>query len=181
MNCAECGKEIVDETSSFCAYCGNSFDVKKNKLELLGSAAILLVIAATFAATLGVIGLLNYQAYVAAAPLTYAQNVNYFMSIGVFSEAEYLATFLGFLIFGIINIVAFIPGLIGGFFALFKKRYRFSLISSIIVLCSSLTTFIIIWYYGYGYADIVLMSEIPMLVFSFLSIFLIKKSKKDFV
>ncbi len=176
MNCAECGKEIVDETSSFCAYCGNSFDVKKNKLELLGSAAILLIIAATFAATLGVIGLLNYQANVAA----YATNVDYYISIGV-SEAEYIATFLGFLLFGIINVVAFIPGIIGGFFSLLKKRFRFSLISSIIVLCSSLATFIIIWYYGYGYADIVLMSEIPMLVFSFLSIFLINKSKKEFI
>jgi len=175
MNCAECGKEIIDETSSFCAYCGNPFDVKKNKPELLGSAAILLLIAATFAVTLGVIGLLNYQANIAA----YAANAEYYLSIGV-GEAEYMATFLGFLLFGIINIVAFIPGMIGGLFAVFKKRFRFSLISAIIVLCSSLVTFIIIWYYGYGYADIVLMSEIPMVVFSLLSIFFIVKSKKEF-
>ena len=176
LNCVECGKEIVDETSSFCAYCGNPFDSKKNKSEFLGIATILLIIASTFAATLGIIGLLNYQTNVAA----YTTNIDYYLSIGV-GEAEYMATFLGFLLFGIINVIAFIPGMIGGFLSLLKKRFRFSLISSIIVLCSSLATFIIIWYYGYGYADIVLMSEIPMLVFSFLSIFLINKSKKDFV
>jgi DNA-directed RNA polymerase subunit RPC12/RpoP len=65
LNCADCGKEIIDEDSSFCAYCGNPFESKKNKTELLGGAAILIIIAATFTLALGVIGLMNYQATVA--------------------------------------------------------------------------------------------------------------------
>ncbi|MCW3997498.1 MAG: zinc ribbon domain-containing protein [Candidatus Bathyarchaeota archaeon] len=164
MNCAECGKEIIDEDSSFCAYCGNPFDSKKNKTELLGEGAILLIIAATFTLTIGIIGLMNYQATVA-----------YIASVG-----GDIAPYLGFLLFGFIDIIMFIPGLLGGLSALFKRRFKFSFIAAILVLCSSLATFIIIQYYAYGYADIVLFSEIPILVFSILSIFLINKSKTEF-
>ena len=164
LNCVECGKEIVDETSSFCAYCGNSFDSKKNKLELISSAAILLIIAATFTAAMGIISLINYQA-----------TADYFSQVG-----GDISVYFGFLIFGIINVIACIPGLIGGLFTLFKKRYKFSLISAIVVLGSALVTFMIIEYYAYGYADSVLILEISILVFSFLSIFLINKSKMEF-
>ena len=164
LNCAECGKEIVDETSSFCAYCGNPFDSKKNKSELISSAAILLIIAATFTAAMGIIGLINYL-----ATLDYVSQVGGDISV-----------YLGFLIFGIFNVIACIPGLIGGLCTLFKKRYKFSLISAIVVLASALVTFMIIEYYAYGYADSVLILEISILVFSFLSIFLINKSKMEF-
>ncbi len=164
LNCVDCGKEIVDENSSFCAYCGNPFGSKKNKSELLSGAAILLIIASTFSAVIGVIGLMNYQATVA-----------YYSQVG-----GDISVYLGFLIFGIINLIAFIPGLIGGLSVLFKKRQKFSLISSILVLGSALSTIIIIEYYAYGYADSVLFSQISIIVFSFLSIFLIKKSKTEF-
>ena len=164
LNCANCGKEIVDENSSFCAYCGNPFDSKKDKTELLGGAAILLIIAATYTAVIGVIGLINYQATIA-----------YISQVG--GDAS---IYLGFLLFGIINLIAFVPGLIGGLFVLFKKRQKFSLISAILVLGSALATIIIIEYYAYGYADSVLILEISILVFSFLSIFLINKSKMEF-
>jgi hypothetical protein len=164
LNCADCGKEIIDEDSSFCAYCGNPFESKKNKTELLGGAAILIIIAATFTLALGVIGLMNYQATVA-----------YYTSIG-----GDIAPYLGFLLFGLIDIILAIPGLLGGVSALFKRRYKFSFIAAILVLSSSLATFIIIEFYAYGYADIVLFSEIPILVFSILSILLINKSKSEF-
>lgn len=164
LNCVKCGKEIVDENSSFCAYCGNPFDSKKDKTELLVGAAILLIIAATFTAVIGVIGLVNYQ-----ATMAYINQVGGDASI-----------YLGFLIFGIINLIAFIPGLMGGLFVLFKKRQKFSLISAIIVLSSALATILVIEYYAYGYADSVLFSQISIIVFSFLSIFLIKKSKTEF-
>ncbi|GAG58887.1 unnamed protein product, partial [marine sediment metagenome] len=51
---------------------------------------------------------------------------------------------------------------------------------AIIVLGSALATILIIEYYAYGYADSVLFSQISIIVFSFLSIFLIKKSKTEF-
>jgi hypothetical protein len=164
LNCAECGKEIMDEDSSFCAYCGNPFDSKKNKSVLLGGAANLLILAATFTLSIGIIGLMNYQATVA-----------YYSSIG-----GDIAPYLGFLLFGLIDIIMFIPGLLGSLSALFKRRFKFSFITAILVLCSSLATFTIIQFYAYGYADIVLFIEIPILVFSILSIFLIYKSKTEF-
>jgi hypothetical protein len=165
LNCAECGKEIIDEDSSFCAYCGNPFDSKNNKTELLGGAAILLIIAATFALALGIIGLIIYY----QATAVYSA-----------STAGDIAPYLGFLLFGLINIIMFIPGFLGGLSSLFKRRFKFSFIAAILVLCSSLATFIIIQFYAYGYIDIVLISEIPILVFSILSIFLISKSKVEF-
>ena len=176
LNCAECGKEIVDESSSFCAYCGNSFDLKKSNRELLSTAAILLIISSVFALVFGAIGILNFQ----AAPASYAANAQYYASINV-TEADFMATYLGFLFFGVTNVIAFIPGFLGGISTLFKKSYKISLITSIVVLFSSIVTFIIIQYYAYGYSDSVLFSEIPMLIFSILSIFLITKAKKEFV
>ena len=123
----------------------------------------------------GVIGLLNYQ----TGPASYAANAQYYASIGL-TEADFLASYLGFLFFGILNVATFVPGFIGGTSTLFKKSYKLSLISAIIVFCASVVSFIIIWFYGYGYSDIVLFSEIPILVFSILSIFLVIKSKQEF-
>jgi hypothetical protein len=165
LNCAECGKEINDENSSFCAYCGASFDSKKKNPGLLVGSAILLILAATFTAGIGVIGIINYQATAA-----------YIIEVG-----GDISIYFGFLLFGIIDLIAFVPGLLGGTSTLFKKSYKLSLITAIIVFCSSIANFIIIEYYAYGYADIVLFSEIPILIFSILSIFLITKSKEEFV
>jgi hypothetical protein len=166
----------MDETSNYCAYCGNPFDSKEQKVNLSNSSATFLILSSVFTLVFGIIGLLNYQ----AGPASYAANAQYYSSIGV-TEADFLASYLGFLFFGILNVAAFVPGFIGGTSTLFKKSYRLSLITAIIVFCASIASFIIIWYYGYGYSDIVLFSEIPIIVFSILSIFLILKSKQDFI
>ena len=175
MECSKCGKEIIDENSSFCAYCGNPFDSVEQKVKLANSSATFLVFSSVFSLVLGVIGLLNYL----AAPANYAANAQYYASIGL-TEADFLANYLGFLFFGILNVAVFVPGFIGGTSALFKKNYKLSLTSAIIVFCASLGSLIIIWFYGYGYSDIVLFSEIPILIFSILSTYLLIKSKPEF-
>ena len=175
MECSNCGKEIIDENSSYCAYCGNPFDSTKQIVKLSNSSATFLIFSSVFTLVLGVIGILNYQ----AAPANYAANAQYYASIGL-TEADFLANYLGFLFFGILNVAVFVPGFIGGLSTLFKKNYKLSLISSIIVFCASIASLIIIWFYEYGYSDIVLFSEIPIFVFSILSTYLVIKSKREF-
>lgn len=175
MECSKCGKEIIDEKSSYCAYCGNPFDSTEKKVKLSNNSAIFLIFSSVFSLVLGVIGLLNYL----AAPANYAANAQYYASIGV-TEADFLANYFGFLLFGILNVAVFVPGFIGGTSTLFKKNYKLSLISAIIVFGISIASLIVIWFYGYGYSDIVLFSEIPILIFSVLSIFLMIKSKQEF-
>ena len=175
LECSKCGKEIIDENSSYCAYCGNPFDSTKQIRTLSISAGIFLIISSVFSLVLGFIGLLNYF----VAPETYAANAQYYASIGL-TEADFLANYLGFLFFGILTVAVFVPGFIGGTSTLFNKNYKLSLTSTIIVFCASIASLIIIWFYGYGYSDAVLFSEIPILVFSILSTFLVIKSKREF-
>ena len=64
LSCANCGKEILDKESSFCAYCGTRFDSKPLGSDLTTGAGILAIIAATFSIGVGVLGIIYYQSYV---------------------------------------------------------------------------------------------------------------------
>jgi hypothetical protein len=49
------------------------------------------------------------------------------------------------------------------------------------VLASGVFTFILEWHYVLGYSDGIVVSAVPMIVFSLASIFLLLKAKKTFV
>jgi len=164
LNCAKCGKEILDEASSFCAYCGNPFDSKPKGSDLLTGAGILAIIAATFSGAIGTIGIITYQSY-----------ISYLNSIGADTS---LGT--GFLLFGIFALISSIFGVAGGMLALARKRFKFSFLGILLVLASALFTFIVIERYQYGYVDVMVLSEISTVVFSLTSTIFVAKSKTEF-
>lgn len=164
LNCAKCGKEILDKESSFCAYCGIPFDSKPKSSDLATGAGILAIIAATFSGALGTIGIVNYQSYIA-----------YYTSYGYDTSGS-----IGFLLFGVFALVSSIFGVAGGMLALTRKRFKFSVLGILLVLASAVFTFIAVWQYQYGYTEVMLLSEISMGVFSVASAVFVVKSKTEF-
>ena len=164
MNCAKCGKEIRDEESSFCAYCGNPFDPKMKSADLATGAGILATIAATFSGAIGTIGIVTYQSSVA-----------YYTSLGYDTS-----TYIGFLLLGVFALISSVFGVAGGMLALTRKRFNFSVLGILLVLASALFTFIVIERYQYGYTDVIMLSEISIVVFSLASAILVFKSKTEF-
>jgi hypothetical protein len=164
LNCAKCGKEILDEESSFCAYCGNPFDSKVKSADLATGAGILATIAGTFSAAVGTIGI-----------VTYYSSVSYYASLGYDTS-----TYMGFLLLGVFALISSVFGVAGGMLALTRKRFKFSVLGILLVLASVLFTLIVIEQYQYGYTDIIMLSEISIAVFSIASAILVVKSKKEF-
>jgi hypothetical protein len=164
LKCAKCGKEILDEESSFCAYCGTPLDSKPKSSDLATGAGILATIAGTFSGAVGTIGIVNYQSSVA-----------YYASLGYDTS-----TYMGFLLFGVFALISSVFGVAGGMLALTRKRFKFSVLGILLVLASALFTFIVIEQYQYGYTDIIMLSEISIAVFSLASAILVLKSKNKF-
>ena len=164
MNCPNCGKEIIDEDATFCPKCGESLEpadeIQQKRTDLVLAAAILSIIAAAFSAGLGYIGV--YQ---------YVSLVSYYGS----------SILLGFLILGVLGIVASAFGLAGGMFMLKRKRIKVSMLGVILLLVSVVSNFIILQHYQYGFTEIILLSEISILMFSILSGVLIFTSRTEFV
>ena len=163
MNCPNCGKEILDEDASFCPKCGESLEpideTKQKRTDLVLAAAILSIIAATFSAGLGYISV--YQ---------YVTLVSYYGS----------SILLGFLILGILGIVASAFGLAGGMFMLKRKRFKVSMLGVILLLVSVVGNYITLQHYQYGFTEIILLSQISIIIFSILSGVLIFTSKTEF-
>jgi hypothetical protein len=164
LKCAKCGKEILDEESSFCAYCGTPFDSKVKSSDLATGAGILATIAATFSGAIGTIGIVNYQS-----------SVPYYASLGYDTS-----TYIGFLFFGVFALISSVFGVAGGILALTRKRFKFSVLGILLVLASALFTFIVIERYQFGYTDVIILSEISIVVFSLASAILVIKSKNEF-
>jgi DNA-directed RNA polymerase subunit RPC12/RpoP len=165
LSCAKCGKEILDKESSFCAYCGTRFDSKPQSSDLTTGAGILAIIAATFSIAVGVFGIIYYQSYVA-----------YYASYGLDSSGS-----IGFLFFLSFAFVSSGFGFAGGMFALTKKRFKFSVIGILLMLASTLFTFIALWQYQYGYPEVVLLSGISIGAFSLASALFVVRSKSEFI
>ncbi|MCW4044915.1 MAG: zinc-ribbon domain-containing protein [Candidatus Bathyarchaeota archaeon] len=164
MNCAKCGKEILDKESSFCAYCGVPLDSKPKISELLPIAGILAIIAATFSVALGAIGIVYHQSYIAV-----------YTSYGYDTSGS-----IGFLLFSAFAFISSVFGAAGGMMALTKKRFKFSVIGLLVMLASALFTFIAIWYYQYGYTEGILLSGISISAFSTASAVFVMHSKPEF-
>ena len=163
MNCPNCGKEILDEDASFCPKCGESLEpideTKQKRTDLVLAAAILSIIAAAFSAGLGYISV--YQ---------YVTLVSYYGS----------SILLGFLILGILGIVASAFGLAGGMFMLKRKRFKVSILGVILLLVSVVGNYITLQHYQYGFTEIMLLSQISIIIFSILSGVFIFTSKTEF-
>lgn len=164
LKCAKCGKEILDEESSFCAYCGLPFDSKPSSIDLTTGAGILAIIAAVFSITVGVIGVTNYIA-----------SVDYYAAYGYDAS-----TFIGFLFFSVFAFVSSPFGFAGGILALARKRFKISVLGTLIMLSSALFTFIVVWRYEYGFSDSILLAGIPIAALSIASAVFSVKSKTAF-
>lgn len=162
MNCAKCGKEILDKESSFCAYCGSPFDSKPKSADLVTGAGILAIIAAIFSIAVGVIGVVSYQTY-----------VDYYPSYDP-------STFIGFVYLGIFSVIASVFGGAGGMLVLSRKRFKVSVVGILVMLASAVFTFIIVWQYGYGFTDSILLSGISVGALSIASAVFAIKSKSEF-
>jgi len=164
LSCPKCGKKVLDEESYFCAYCGIPFDSKHKGSNLANEAGILAIIAATFSGALGTIAFIHYQSY-----------ITYYASYG--ADASNAP---GFLLFGAFALISSIFGVAGGILALARKRFKFSVLGTLLMLASAILTFIVVWQYQYGFTDTVLLSGISIGAFSLASAVLVAKSKTEF-
>jgi hypothetical protein len=163
LKCAQCGKEILDEKSSFCAYCGIPFDSKPQNTGLATGAGLLATIAAAFSVAIGAIGVVNYLSY-----------VDYYAAYGYDAS-----TFIGFLFFGIFALIASAFGFAGSALALSGKRVKISVLGTIVMFASVVFTFADVWYYDYGFSEGILLSGISVAALSIASAILVVKSKKE--
>lgn len=157
--CPYCDTEIVDEDATFCSNCGKSlasegeqqcepFQVQEKQSDLMLVAAVLTIIAATLSAGLGYIGLYRYVSF-----------VDYYD----------FSILLGFLIMAAIDFFVSAFAMAGSIFILKRKRIKFSMIGVALLLVSVVVNYMIIQYYQYGFTDIIVMSEVAILIFSILS------------
>jgi hypothetical protein len=166
LNCPNCDKELLDEDVAFCPNCGKPLKTKSRSSDYVLVAAILTIIAAAFCAGLGYVAIFQYTQYTA-----------YYGP-----EAE----FLGFLIFGIPDIIASAVALAGAILMLKRKFIIFSMLGAIISLVSTIITFMTIYLYmsiaarAALFTETMLLSEISIIIFSILSGILVLKSKKEF-
>ncbi len=163
MNCTNCGKEIQDETSSFCAYCGAPLNSKPKK-ELTLAAGILALIAASFSAAIGTIGVVSYQAY-----------TSYYASYGYDTSGA-----IGFLLLAAFAFPAAAFGFAAGILTLTRKRLKLAITGIILMIASTIFTLIVTWYYNYGYTEGILLATVPTGALSIISAIFIIKSKTEF-
>ncbi len=170
MNCPYCDNEIVTEDAIFCPKCGKSLapeeemhqesiEVQQKQPEFVLVAAMLTIIAAAFSAGLGYTAVYQYISYVSY----------YDISI-----------LLGFLILGILCIVVSAFALAGGVFMLKRKYIKISMLGVILLLVSVVVNYIIRQHYQYGFTEIVLLSEISIVIFSIISGIFVATSKDEF-
>jgi len=163
LNCPNCGKEIIDEDATFCPKCGEPLEpedeIQQKRTDLVLAAGILTIIAVAFSSGLGYIAIYQYVSLLSYYGHSLLQ---------------------GFLILGVFGIVAAAFGLAGGIFMLKRKRIKVSMLGVILLLVSVVGNYITIQHYQYGFTDILLFSEISILIFSILSGILVFTSKDEF-
>jgi len=163
VNCTNCGKEIKDETSSFCAYCGVPFDTKPKK-ELTTVASILTLIAAAFSLAVGTIGVVSYDAY-----------TTYYSAYGYDTSGA-----IGFLFLAAFAFVASAFGFASGTLILLKKRLKVASIGPVIMLASTIFTVITTWHYNYSYTEGILLATVSIGAFSIIGTVFTIMSKTEF-
>ena len=173
MNCPYCDNEIVYEDATFCPKCGkslapedepqqNSTYMQQKRTDLVLVAAMLTIIAAAFIASIGYIGVYQYNTL-----------IDYYGS-------SMASEFLGFFIFGVADIIGAVFALVGGMFMLKRKRLKISFLGVISLLVSVFVTYITITQYQYGFTDILMFSEVSVFILSILSGTVLFTSKPEF-
>ena len=169
MNCPNCGKEILHEDATFCPYCGYSLELKPKRSDLVLAAGILTIIAAAFTAGLGYSAIYQYNYWFTSLTPPLPPEV------------------LGFLIFGIPNIIASAFAIAGAAFMLKRKYIILSMLGVILPLVSVVVTYVTIYQNdlitpmtGLGFTGTLLLSQISIIIFSILSAILVYKSKDEF-
>jgi len=173
LNCPYCGNEIIYEDATFCPKCGkslasedelqqNSIQMQQKRTDLVLVAAMLTIISAVFIASIGYIGVYQYQAL-----------VDYYGS-------SMASEFLGFLIFGVADIICAVFAVVGATFMLKRKRLKISILGIVLLLVSVVVNYITVIQYQYGFSDILLFSEVSVFIFSILIGTLIFASKAEF-
>ncbi len=169
MNCPYCGKEILHEDAPFCPHCGKSLELKPKRSDLVLVAAVLTIIAVAFTAGLGYNAIYQYTSL-----------IEYYGSQVPAEE------FLGFLVFGIPDIIASAVAMAGAILMLKRKFIIFSMLGAIIPLVSVVVTFMTIYLYmpvaarGALFTETTLLSELSLIIFAILSAILIFASRDEF-
>ena len=177
LNCPYCDTEIVNEDAIVCPKCGeslasegelvpNSPDAPETRTDLLLVAGILTIIAAAFTSSMGYLAIDQYN--VALSDLS-------------FYAGATASDFLGFLILGILRIIASAVALIGSIFILLKKRFKISILGAVFPIVSVLGTYIIIQQYKYAYITILVFSDLPALILAIFGMILVLRSKVEFI
>jgi hypothetical protein len=167
LKCPYCNEEIADEGATFCPHCGKSLTMHIRRTDLVLVASVLTIIAAAFAAGLGYNAIYNYTQYIAFYP-------------------DVQTEFLGFLIFGIPDIVASAIAIAGAILMLKRKSIVISMLGVIIPLASAVLTFMTIYLVmpvaaqGALFTETTLLAEISIIIFSIISVVLVLKSKSEF-
>jgi hypothetical protein len=173
LNCPYCNAEIVNENTIVCPKCGKSLEAEdeipkeliektQKQTDLVLASAIFTVISAVIVTSMGFIGVYQYFAW-----------FDYY-------RATIPSQYLGFLIFGISDIIFAFVAVIGGVFMLKRKRFTISILSIFFLLASVITTYSIVTQYQYGFTEIVVFSEVSVFILSILSGALIFSSKTEF-
>ncbi|PVX25877.1 MAG: hypothetical protein CW691_03185, partial [Candidatus Bathyarchaeum sp.] len=161
LNCPNCDKEIVDENAEICPNCGEPLTTEEENEEELQvidtqpksgdtivAVAVLTIIAAVIIASLGCVGIYQYPTL-----------IDYY-------GASYASNFMGFAIFGAIDIICGLAAMVGGIFMLKRRHLKISVLGAVFVLAAVGATYITIVQYEYNFADIVLFSSLAALMFS---------------
>jgi hypothetical protein len=156
---------VVEETETQ----QDVIETPQKQTDLLFVASILTIIAATFVASLGYLGV--YQYFTA---------IDYYVDYYGLSYSAASEFALGFLIIGADGLVAAAFALAGAFLMLKRKWFIFSMVGTVFPLASVFVTFICVQHYSYGFTDVLIFAEVAAAMFSFMAILLNFASRKEY-
>ena len=116
---------MLDEDATFCPNCGESLETESKSSDYVLVAAVLTIVAAAFCAGLGYIAIYQYNYW-----------VSYYASLGSAVPQE----LLGFLIFGIPDLIVSAFAIAGAIFMLQRKSLILSILGDILLLVSVFIT-----------------------------------------
>ncbi len=152
---------MTEEGALYCPYCGNPLKIVRKRSGFPIAGGILTIIASCIAIFYGILGTLSFaisfnQRFPGSVPI------------------------VGFLIMGVLGILAFALGLTSGIFALRRKRFALSIAGVCITLVSGISTIVIISWQGFYAVPAGLLFGMPVAILAILGLVLTALSKKEF-
>jgi hypothetical protein len=161
LNCPSCGREVAQEDALFCLYCGSPLGRVRKRSGFPIAGGVLTIIAGCLAIIYGILGTLSFiisfgQRFPGSVPL------------------------VGYLIMGILGLLAFALGLTSGIFALKRRRFALSIAGTCIGLLSGVSTIVIISLQG-PYAVLAgLLFGLPVVILAILAVIFTAMARKEF-